>query len=175
MTSTRQQQRRRMLFVWMTAVLLLQNAFARAFMMRTLPSSPKQLMKPLPSSRTYDMARLVTSRLSTQLLASTTSPDKMKAGEIRKELESYGISTKSFLEKKELVEALEKARSEGKKPIKETTTTTSTDDKNGKQEETSSASRKEKIDAEKEKAKSMKVGELKKASARHGCFDKVLF
>jgi hypothetical protein len=34
----------------------------------------------------------------------------MRVGEIRKELESYGIKTKSFLEKKEMVDALLTAR-----------------------------------------------------------------
>jgi hypothetical protein len=43
----------------------------------------------------------------------------MRSGDIRQELESYGISTKSFLEKKELVTALEQARAEGKKPIQQ--------------------------------------------------------
>lgn len=55
----------------------------------------------------------------------------MKLKDMREELESYGISTRSFLEKHEFVEALEKARSEGKVPIndpksKTTTTTSST-------------------------------------------------
>ena len=41
----------------------------------------------------------------------------MRVGDIRRELESYGISTKSFLEKKEMVAALEKVRAEGKTPV----------------------------------------------------------
>ena len=40
----------------------------------------------------------------------------MRAGQIKQELESYGISTKSFLEKSELVDALQKARTEGLQP-----------------------------------------------------------
>jgi small glutamine-rich tetratricopeptide repeat-containing protein alpha len=41
----------------------------------------------------------------------------MRAGEIKRELESYGISTRAFLEKSELVEALKKARADGLEPI----------------------------------------------------------
>jgi hypothetical protein len=50
--------------------------------------------------------------------------DSMRAGAIKQELESYGISTKVFLEKEELVEALKKARADGLKP-KETSSTSS--------------------------------------------------
>jgi hypothetical protein len=65
-------------------------------------------------------------RSSRSLLYSSSSPsasalpevDTMRAGEIKKELESYGISTKSFLEKSELVEALKDARSQGLQPKK---------------------------------------------------------
>jgi hypothetical protein len=42
--------------------------------------------------------------------------DSMRAGAIKKELESYGISTKAFLEKSELVQALTKARADGLTP-----------------------------------------------------------
>mmetsp|Transcript_18598 Transcript_18598/g.34454 ORF Transcript_18598/g.34454 Transcript_18598/m.34454 type:complete len:271 (+) Transcript_18598:5027-5839(+) len=41
----------------------------------------------------------------------------MRIQDIRNELESYGVSTKSFFEKSELVEALTKARKEEKIPI----------------------------------------------------------
>jgi len=41
----------------------------------------------------------------------------MKIKDIREELESYGVSTKSFFEKSELVEALMKARKEEKIPV----------------------------------------------------------
>lgn len=48
----------------------------------------------------------------------------MRVGAMKKELESYGISTKSFVEKSEVVAALLDARAKGMKP-KETKTTTS--------------------------------------------------
>jgi len=51
----------------------------------------------------------------------------MSAGQMKKELESYGISTKGFLEKYELVDALEKARERGLEP-KSTFTSGSSDD-----------------------------------------------
>jgi SET domain len=41
----------------------------------------------------------------------------MKVSDIKKELESYGISTKTFLEKKEIIETLRKAREEGLQPV----------------------------------------------------------
>jgi microcompartment protein CcmK/EutM len=73
--------------------------------------------------RTGDEALLTTLVLTSKLITiaaadsqvgSTRSTSlaikSMGAGEIKKELASYGISTKAFLEKKELVEALQKAR-----------------------------------------------------------------
>lgn len=87
----------------------------------------------------------------------------MRAGEIKKELESYGISTKSFLEKSELVQALERARKEGLKPRaapKAETTTSSTS--NSTTSSTSSASRDERIKEELAKCNKMKASELKK-------------
>ena len=99
----------------------------------------------------------------------------MKANEIRQELESYGISTRAFLEKKELVAALEQARADGKKPIEKETTKTPSD-VNGKQASSAEASsRSEKIAAEKTKAKAMKVGELKKALQDMGISTKSFF
>mmetsp|Transcript_33795 Transcript_33795/g.70258 ORF Transcript_33795/g.70258 Transcript_33795/m.70258 type:complete len:271 (-) Transcript_33795:122-934(-) len=157
----------------------------------------------------------------TQLHAASP-PDikEMRVGELKKELESYGISTKSFLEKREMVEALEKARAEGQKPIgiadadddkeveeakkseekktadsKQQTAKTQTKDKKGKvksekeekdktkseskskstkdkKEETSSdqpkESRSERLQKEMEKAKQMKVGELRSALKERG-------
>lgn len=96
----------------------------------------------------------------------------MRAGEIKKELESYGISTKSFLEKSELVDALTKARADGLQP-KETTTSTaspsssSSSTSSSTSEETtssstSSASRDERIKEELEKCNAMKASEMKK-------------
>jgi len=41
----------------------------------------------------------------------------MKARDLKKELESYGISTQSMLEKSDFVDALKKAREQGMKPI----------------------------------------------------------
>jgi hypothetical protein len=48
----------------------------------------------------------------------------MKAKDIRQELESYGIPTKSFFEKSELVDALIQARKEGKTLIETNDTAT---------------------------------------------------
>mmetsp|Transcript_36334 Transcript_36334/g.48711 ORF Transcript_36334/g.48711 Transcript_36334/m.48711 type:complete len:263 (-) Transcript_36334:296-1084(-) len=129
-------------------------------------------------------------KTSSALHASSSSDDdkkdndvsSMKAGDIRKELESYGINTKSFLEKSELVEALEKARAEGKKPVDKTSTSsssssssTSSSTSSSSSSSASSLSREEKIKLELEKCKSMKVGELKKELESLGISTKTFF
>jgi len=57
-------------------------------------------------------------RPSTPLQMASDLPDisKMRISELKKELESNGLSTKSFCEKSDLVEAVEKARQERKTP-----------------------------------------------------------
>ena len=112
-------------------------------------------------------------RRSTQLFAEALQEiESMRAGEIRKELESYGISCKSFFEKSELVDALKKARAEGKTPINgakvnddasaSSSTASSGASTSSGGTADSGASRDEKIKAEMEKCKAMKVGDLKK-------------
>ncbi len=110
------------------------------------------------------------------LAADSSAPDvsSMRASELRKELQSYGISTKSFFEKNELVEAVEKARSEGKTPI------VNGDDKEGSKSTASSSSkssatRAEKLAVEMEKCTKMKVGELKKELESYGISTKSFF
>jgi hypothetical protein len=107
----------------------------------------------------------------------------MKAGEMRTELESYGISTKSFLEKRDFVKALEEARAAGKEPKKQPETKVNGEQKqakkepaNGKKESSSGgASRAERIKQEMEKAKGMKVGDLKKELEGRGVSTKSFF
>lgn len=99
----------------------------------------------------------------------------MRSKEIRQELESYGISTKSFLEKKELVEALEKARAEGLKPKNDAKKAESKADQVNGEQASDGKSRKERIDEEKAKAKSKKVGELKKELQDMGISTKSFF
>ena len=84
--------------------------------------------------------------------------DSMKATELRKELESYGISTKSFFEKNELVDALKKARDEGKTPID----VVNKDSKSSSTSSSSSSTREKRLEVEIAKCQSMKIGELKK-------------
>eukprot|EP00978_Attheya_sp_CCMP212_P015860 scaffold40990_cov56-Attheya_sp.AAC.4 len=113
-------------------------------------------------------------------VASVDDVDSMKSGAIRKELESYGIPTKSFLEKKEMIVALKKARAEGKTPIEEKDTppqqeakdsTTSNETSN----DSAGLSREEKIEAERETCNGMKVGELKKELEGMGISTKSFF
>jgi len=135
-------------------------------------------------------------------MATTTSSDEdlhneinsMKAKDIRQELQSYGIPTKAFFEKSELVDALVAARKEGKTPVvvgvngdddgatssassssssssSETTTSASSNNKNS----SSSDNRQERLNQEMEKCKSMKVGELKKELESYGVSTKSFF
>jgi len=136
-------------------------------------------------------------------MATTTSSDEdlhneinsMKAKDIRQELQSYGIPTKAFFEKSELVDALVTARKEGKTPVvgvngdddgatssastsdasssssSETTTSASSNNKSS----SSSANRQERLKQEMEKCKSMKVGELKKELESYGVSTKSFF
>ena len=129
-----------------------------------------------------------------QMAATTEDVEKeissMRVKEIRQELESYGIPTKSFFEKGEMVDALVKARLEGKSPID----TGANGDGNGATDTSSSGSnsagstssgssststsgkdRTERIAKEMEKCKKMKVGELKKELESYGVSTKSYF
>ena len=121
---------------------------------------------------------------STSLSASNSKDiSSMRASEMRDELESYGISTKSFFEKSQFAAALEKARAEGKTPIdnssnKSSDTKTKTKSKSKKSNSESakdSMSRDEKITQEIEKIKSMKVGEIKDELKSMGISTKSFF
>ena len=117
---------------------------------------------------------------TTALFAKLPAISKMKASEMKKELESYGISTKSLLEKKEFQIALEKARKEGKTPVESKKEETKDEEPvNGESKAKSSSdggeSREEKYAKALEEAKSMKVGELKKALTDRGISTKSFF
>jgi uncharacterized protein with GYD domain len=124
--------------------------------------------------------RTTYARTCTQLsVASSALPDTkvMKAAELRKELQSYGISTKSFFEKGELVDAVNKARVEGKKQIKNGKEAEAASGSASSNSEASSSSkpRSERLAEEMEKCKSMKVGELKKELESFGISTKSFF
>eukprot|EP00568_Trieres_chinensis_P006167 CAMPEP_0183306970 /NCGR_PEP_ID=MMETSP0160_2-20130417/15326_1 /TAXON_ID=2839 ORGANISM="Odontella Sinensis, Strain Grunow 1884" /NCGR_SAMPLE_ID=MMETSP0160_2 /ASSEMBLY_ACC=CAM_ASM_000250 /LENGTH=252 /DNA_ID=CAMNT_0025470457 /DNA_START=183 /DNA_END=937 /DNA_ORIENTATION=- len=113
----------------------------------------------------------------------------MRVGEMKKELQSYGISTVSFLEKSEVVEALEKARAEGKKPIGGASASPSSSSSASSSSSSSSASssstasssansglsRDERIAKEMESLQSMKAGELRKELQEMGVSTKSFF
>lgn len=108
--------------------------------------------------------------------------ETMRAGEIKKELESYGVSTVSFLEKKELVNALTKARSEGLKPktptksaSSSTSSTTSTSSSQKKSETSNGKPRSERLQEEMDQLKSMKASEMKKELEQLGVSTKSFF
>lgn len=107
-------------------------------------------------------------RNMSNLFSVVQDPTSMKASELRKELQSYGISTASYFEKSELIEAVEKARREGKKPINQ-------DSESKKQTEGGEMSRQQKIIEEKLKCDNMKVSELKKELESLGISTKSFF
>jgi len=125
--------------------------------------------------------------------ATTTAEEieSMRAGAIKQELESYGISTVAFLEKKELVQALKQARADGLQPKQ---TTTKPEPKATATNETSTSSadsatttpsstdtpldtrpRKERLQEELERCRALKAGELKKELASLGISTRSLF
>jgi hypothetical protein len=110
----------------------------------------------------------------------------MRVGAIRQELESYGISTKSFLEKKEMIEALEKARAEGKTPINSSNrgdadgvngdrTSASKSPSTSSSSSSTTSSRESRIKEEMAKAGSMKVSDLKAELQARGISTKSFF
>lgn len=103
----------------------------------------------------------------------------MRAKEIRQELESYGISTKSFFEKSEMVEALLNAKKEGKTPVDNgtngDTASTNSGPSSSRSTSTSTADRQERIQQEMEKCQTLKVGELKKELESYGISTKSYF
>ncbi|KAK1744482.1 hypothetical protein QTG54_005015 [Skeletonema marinoi] len=128
----------------------------------------------IPQHRSSRRFHLFSSTDSTKVEDEVKS---MRVGAIKQELESYGISTRTFLEKSELVDALVSARKEGKTPMSTqatpTTTTASSSSSTSSATEPSSSSttsttaptnpeeRQQRIKEEQDKCKSMKVGELK--------------
>lgn len=111
---------------------------------------------------------------------STDDIESMRAGEMKKELESYGISTRSFIEKKELVEALKKARADGLQPKTSSTPTPAPrNSSNSPVDEPSSTesnkSREERLAEEMERCKAMKAGELRKELEARGISTKSFF
>ena len=116
---------------------------------------------------------------STRLYAELPDIEKMKASEMRKELESYGISTKSLFEKSEFVEALKKARAEGKTPVNgnnDNAASTSSssggnkkaDSKKASSSGADSAAREKRYQEAFDKAQTIKVGDLKKELQNRG-------
>lgn len=107
----------------------------------------------------------------------------MRVGAIKQELESYGISTRTFLEKSELVDALVAARKEGKEPISQATSSSGSSSTASAPETSSSSTtaptnpeeRQQRIKEELEKCKEMKVQELKSELESMGVSTKSFF
>ena len=105
----------------------------------------------------------------------------MRVAQIRQELESYGISTKSFFEKSELIEALVAARKEGKVPIAggggdaKSATSSGSTSSSSTASGSGTSNRQERIQQEIEKCNKLKIGELKKELESHGVSTKSYF
>ena len=138
-----------------------------------------------------------------QLFMSSTATDEdlqaeiksMRVAAIKSELESYGISTRTFLEKSELVEALVQARKEGKTPMASSsssstttttastsggastssTSTTTTTTNNASSSTSSTTDRQARLTTEMENCKSMKVSDLKAELESYGISTKSFF
>jgi hypothetical protein len=149
-----------------------------------------------PTLRPAAFAFQITTRLhaspsSSAEASSSAQPDitAMSTSDMRKELESYGISTKSFLERSDMVQALNKARANAKQPTTNSadnddnisnattaSTSISTDDEAADEKTANvSKSRSERIQEEMAKAKSMKVGALKAELEERGISTRSFF
>lgn len=148
-----------------------------AFAPSKIPVIPKPVGNITPTLYNAGLKR------STSLLfmSTETLPEisSMRVGELKKELVSYGISTKSFFEKSELVDAVEKARAEGKTPISSgsdnKTSSSSKDSSSSSSSKDSSKSRDDRLKEETEKCQSMKAGELKKELESYGISTSTFF
>eukprot|EP00984_Skeletonema_dohrnii_P029869 scaffold20801_cov83-Skeletonema_dohrnii-CCMP3373.AAC.2 len=187
----------------LSTIAQLNHFSADAFVPQTIvtrkqPMSPTTILPINHHHHHYTQSR--NRYITTPNMATTTSSDEdlhneinsMKAKDIRQELQSYGIPTKAFFEKSELVDALVAARKEGKTQVvggvngdddgatssdassssSETTTSASSNNNNNK---SSSDNRQERLNQEMEKCKSMKVGELKKELESYGVSTKSFF
>ena len=124
---------------------------------------------------------------ATRLWTTLPEASQMRVKELREELESYGLSTRQFLEKSELIQAVLNARKEGKKPINGGKSAASSSSysysksaNNAQQQQTSASSFSSNTQAKKQKSKqeqkakiqklaeSMKVPDLKKALNSNG-------
>jgi hypothetical protein len=85
------------------------TASAPAFFSTRTMQRPNDKVVSSVSAPSVSQSRLFSTKVNEDI-------QSMRAGEIKKELESYGISTKAFLEKKEMIEALRQARAEGLHP-----------------------------------------------------------
>eukprot|EP01083_Nonionella_stella_P243720 848983_1 len=138
----------------------------------------------ISTSRTL---RNTNTRLYMAAPAASSLPDVdgMKAGELRKELESYGMSTKTYFEKSELVDAVKTARAEGKKPnakaesssasgsSSKSSSSSSSSDTSSSSSDTSS--KEERLKKEMENCQAMKAGELRKELQSYGISTKSFF
>jgi hypothetical protein len=180
-----------------------------SFVLQQPPPQQKPQKRPTLTRASRGWSGAQSSLATSALYASATDPQQqvevediaaMRAGAIKKELESYGISTVTFLEKTELVTALKKARADGLTPKASTTTTaktsssTFTTESPPKKTETASSTsttsstassstskgsdsrpRNDRLQEEMERCRGMKNGELKQELQALGISTKSFF
>jgi len=98
----------------------------------------------------------------------------MRIKELKEELDSYGIPTSGFLEKGELVDALQKARAEGRTPINRQKQQQQ-DSFSDSISNASTSDKQQRLVQEMEKCQQMKVSELKKELSQLGVSTKTFF
>eukprot|EP00559_Dactyliosolen_fragilissimus_P007196 CAMPEP_0184863528 /NCGR_PEP_ID=MMETSP0580-20130426/11469_1 /TAXON_ID=1118495 /ORGANISM="Dactyliosolen fragilissimus" /LENGTH=291 /DNA_ID=CAMNT_0027361907 /DNA_START=334 /DNA_END=1209 /DNA_ORIENTATION=+ len=99
----------------------------------------------------------------------------MRIKELKDELESYGISTVSFLEKSELVLALQKARDQGLTTQKTSASSSNTNNSANSESSSRSSSREERLAKEMEDCGKMKASELRTELESYGISTKSFF
>ena len=133
---------------------------------------------PEPTALDYISAGLVVDEDASQEEGSHPFPQKMpseilpeissmRVGELKRELESYGISTASFLEKSELAKGVEEARVDRKAPAYSESNVT-TNSYSSTSSKDPSNSRGDRLKEEIEKGQRMKAGELRKELESYG-------
>ena len=147
--------------------LILAASYTNAFL-QPLPRGISRISQNhIPIQRPHPLYSTEEADLETEIKS-------MRVGAIKQELESYGISTKKFLEKSELVDALVKARKEGKTPVSTASpssshaSSTTVDAETSSTSTTNPAERQSRLDQEMESCKSMKVSDLKSELESYG-------
>lgn len=143
-----------LILLWSTAAFSSSFVLTPFFRPRIQRNSSPFVFRPPSIARTPVV--LLMSPSNEKSVSTMQDISKMKVSELRQELESYGIPTKSFLEKRDLAAAVEEARKRGAKPSSPSSSPSPNDSNSS-----STKSRDERLAEEIKKANKMRVKELK--------------